>query len=244
MTNDYLPKHATTAQACEWLQAQTGESWTLARLLETGLMPWFWLDYKPGYPAIFGNRVEGYLAPMVFTGDTQRLEADGADAVVTMTRTHDGQLIKIEPGIRVPNSELRFKRDDVQALSKALQATAPAQNTATPAPAEPENASGAIKLLPENEPMRNAATGPVFSMTKAAMVAQHEHEWPSILGDMKVANTNGLAAAKAGPRGWHESYAMAWARSNDKLTSGAKSAAALTQAMRSMGNLSGRKHKL
>lgn len=119
MTKDYLPKHATAAQACEWLQVKSGDNWTLARLIEHGLMPWFWLDYKPGYPAIFGNRVEGYLAPMVFTGDTQRLEVDGTDALVNMTRTHDGVIMKVEPGMRVSIAELRFKREDVQALSKA-----------------------------------------------------------------------------------------------------------------------------
>lgn len=119
MTNDYLPKHATTTQACEWLKARSGDNWTLARLIEHGLMPWFWFDYKPGWPAVFGNRVEGYLAPMVFAGDTQRLEADGTDALVNMTRTHNGVIVKIEPGISVSIAELRFKREDVQALSKA-----------------------------------------------------------------------------------------------------------------------------
>jgi hypothetical protein len=113
---DYLPKLATAAQACKWLQKENGGSWTLSRLLESGLMPWFWLDYTAGRPAIFGNRLEGYLAPMVFAGDIQRLEVDGAEALITMTHAHDGQIIKIEPGIKAPISELRFKRDDVQRL--------------------------------------------------------------------------------------------------------------------------------
>ena len=114
---DYLPKHATNEQACAWLHARTGQSWSLARLMECGFMPWVWLDYTPGYPSIFGDRLEGYLAPMVFGGDTERLEADGTFALITMTRTHEGIPMKINPGIRAPLSELRFKREDIEAMA-------------------------------------------------------------------------------------------------------------------------------
>lgn len=134
-----LPKVATIEQACNWLRAQSGTDWTLARLLESGLMPWFWLDYTPGYAALFGNRLEGYLAPMVFAGDSQRLEADGGQALVNMTRTHDGDIAQVAPGIRVPLSDLRFQRDDLRALSDA---TAPAQAAATPVPVVAERVSG------------------------------------------------------------------------------------------------------
>jgi hypothetical protein len=89
-----------------------------------------------------------------------------------------------------------------------------------------------------------AKAGPKFSMTKAAMVAQHAHEWPTLERDMTDASTNGLAAAKAGARGWYEPDAMEWARANNKLANTSKSASSLTQAMNSMGNLPGRKHTL
>ena len=114
---DYLPKLATIEQACAWLNERTGKDWSLARLLEYGLMPWVWLEHAPGYPAIFGDRLEGYLAPMVFGGDTQRLAAGGTDALITMTRTGDGALMRINPGIPAPLSELRFKREDIEALA-------------------------------------------------------------------------------------------------------------------------------
>jgi hypothetical protein len=123
---DYLPKLATIEQACAWLHAKTGGIWILARLLEMGLTPWFWLDYSPTAPSkIFNGRFEGYLAPMVFAGDTHRLEADGTDALVNITRTSEGELLKIEPGMRVPLSELRFKREDLQNLVATLPQPAP-----------------------------------------------------------------------------------------------------------------------
>lgn len=136
---DYLPKLATAQQACNWLTQKTGATWVLQRLLEDGLMPWFWLEYSPVWPVIFGNKIEGYLAPIVFTGDTHRLEADGADALVNMTHTHDGKLFKLTPAMRVPLTDLRFKREDLERTAdafpkqKAKQAE-PQQETVTPEP--------------------------------------------------------------------------------------------------------------
>jgi hypothetical protein len=136
---DYLPKDATIEQACQWLQAKTGQTWLLPRLLECGLTPHFWLDYKPGYPAIYGDRIEGYQTRMMFQGDLCRLESDGGDALVNMFAAHDGSLIKIEPGLRLPLSELKFKRDRVERVAEIINKakTAPAQSPATPAPVVP-----------------------------------------------------------------------------------------------------------
>ena len=119
---------------------------------------------------------------------------------------------------------------------------APAQDTA---PLESVVAGGAthapaaVAALVESDKTR-----PKFSMTKTAMMEQHAHEWPTLKRDMADASTNGLAAAKAGPRGWYEPDAMEWARANNKLANTSKSASSLTQAMNSMGNLPGRKHTL
>lgn len=131
---DYLPKDATIEQACNWLQAKTGQTWILPRLLECHLTPHFWLDYKPGYPAVYGDRIEGYQTRMMFQGDLCRLESDGAEALVNMFAAHDGSLIKTEPGLRVPLSELRFKRESVERVAEIINNTAPATDTAKPAP--------------------------------------------------------------------------------------------------------------
>ena len=164
MTNDYLPKHATPIEACDWLLLQTGEKWTLARLLESGLMPWFWFDQTPGYRAIFGDRVEGYLAPMVFAGDTMRLEADGVEALVNFTHTHDGVLIEVKPGMRVPAVELKFKREDIHLLHEQLRGVAPMSSPNAAIPVQRSAAQDAAILaeirarkfdplvLPKNQP--------------------------------------------------------------------------------------------
>lgn len=136
MTSSYLPRHARIDEACEWMTLQTGQKWTLARLLESGLMPWFWIDYKADVPAvIFNGRIEGYLAPVVFAGDTQRLAADGSDALVNITRTAGGVLMKVEPAMRMPLSELRFKSDDLRSLASRIVPTvksAAQQSNASP----------------------------------------------------------------------------------------------------------------
>lgn len=132
MENNYLPKQATISEACEWLQDETGEHWTLVRLIEHGLMPWFWLDYQAGWPdAVFNGCHEGYLAPLCFGGDTQRLAAGVSDVLVTMSRTQSGELFKLEVSpnaVSFPIDDLRFLRDDITQLAGKLSkpANAPA----------------------------------------------------------------------------------------------------------------------
>jgi len=169
---DYLPKNATIEQACDWLQDKTGQTWILPRLLECYLTPYFWIDYSPGKPAIFGDRIEGFQSRMLFHGDICRLESDGADALVNMFAAHDGSLIRAEPGWRVPLSELRFKRDEIEATAEIInkQKAAPAQ-AAKPAPETVEqrcarflawfteeqriNPRGALQRVTEREAKQN-----------------------------------------------------------------------------------------
>jgi hypothetical protein len=57
-----------------------------------------------------------------------------------------------------------------------------------------------------------------LSTNKAALIAQHKHEWPTIESDLKNASQNGLSkAARAGKRDWFEDSALDWARSKNKL---------------------------
>lgn len=81
-------------------------------------------------------------------------------------------------------------------------------------------------------------------MTKSALIAAYEDEWPTIRSDIQGASENGLAAAKAGSRGWHEEAALGWARSRNKLKSAVRPANELMQAMHGMANLPARTHKL
>ncbi|MBK9346725.1 MAG: hypothetical protein IPN06_09980 [Burkholderiales bacterium] len=67
------------------------------------------------------------------------------------------------------------------------------EKAATPAPVKVANDGPAV------EGGKPAATGPKFSMTKTALIAAHEHEWPNIRMDILGAANNGLNAARAGP---------------------------------------------
>lgn len=144
--SNYLPRIATTEEACAWLRAKTGESWRLARLLEYRVMPWLWLDYAPGLPDIFGDRLEGYLAPMIFSGDTGRLAAGATDVLLTMTKAHDGKLFRRNPGLTEELSALRFKRDDLEELAASFAAAsgAPKKGGASVQPDDWKEAARAI----------------------------------------------------------------------------------------------------
>lgn len=142
MTKPYLPNRATIQESYLWLEAETGEHWTLPRLFEYHMRPYFWLDFSPGYPAIFGDKTEGYLAPMVFMGDCDRLSADRS-ALVTMTRTHDGTLIKAHdpPAWRVSIDDLRFLRKDIVRLAENFSRAA----TSGAPKVEPEEISAEVR---------------------------------------------------------------------------------------------------
>ena len=108
-------------------------------------------------------------------------------------------------------------------------ARADTRDTATPAPVVADSASNAH----------------VVPFKKAALIAAHVHEWPTIERDISDANANGLAtAAKADARGWREADALTWARAKGKLIRAAKPADSLTQAMHNLGALPSRKHTM
>jgi hypothetical protein len=128
----YLPTWATTDEACTWLEAQTGEAWPLARLLESWLMPSVWLEYSPDAPKeVFGDRTEGFLAPMPFAGDMNRL-AITRSGLLTLTKLPDGRLFRATPGLEFDLSELRYSAED---LARMVQSHA-GQEAPAKSPAE------------------------------------------------------------------------------------------------------------
>lgn len=145
---DYIPKLATIEQSCEWLRARLGGVWILPRLLECHLKPYFWIDYKPGHPQIFGGKVEGYLTWMVFASDVHRLEVDGTNALVNIFTAHDGTLVKIEPGWTVPLSDLRFKREALERVASILEGEVSRQNPASSGAPEATESNTTHKATP------------------------------------------------------------------------------------------------
>jgi hypothetical protein len=122
MTTIELPFRATTAQACHWLAQQTGTPWALARLIESGLTPYVWLDYDPDYPALFGEANGGYPAPIFFEGDTGRLAAGSEDVLITITKDAYKIVTQLAPpGFRRALHELRFLKKDLERLASKLK---------------------------------------------------------------------------------------------------------------------------
>ena len=167
---DYLPNDATIEDACNWLQAKTGEKWTLPRLIEHNLIPHIWLANDPRYPAIFGDKPEGYQTRMVYRGDLNRLAADGT-CCLTMFLSHDGKFGKVEPSASVPLSELRFKRDDIRRVADAVVAgrPAPSADVAPVMAVEPAIADTAAEPcwnLKPNPPKFQGYREPLYSFLK------------------------------------------------------------------------------
>ena len=115
----------------------------------------------------------------------------------------------------------------------------------------PVNTHGKAKQPPQSRtdktsqelpstPVESQPGTPSFSMTRAAMIAQHQASWPSIEADIKDAASNGLSQAKAGAREWNESVALDWARAKNKLVN----ASTNTVLVNSMHNIVGRKHSI
>ena len=117
MTIIELPFRATTAQACHWLAQQTGTPWTLARMIESGLTPYVWLDYDADYPELFGDANGGYAAPIFFEGDTLRLASGSEDVLITITKDVHKIVAQLKPpGFRRSLDELRFLKKDLERL--------------------------------------------------------------------------------------------------------------------------------
>lgn len=183
--DDYVSPEAALA----WLTKRTGTSWTLARLVKYCAAPWFWLDMNPAAPDFSGGRSEGHLAKLVFAGDAQRLAIVQTDVLVTMFTDHAGNIVRVSPPFRMPVSELRFARSDLESLAEHA-GTAPA---APPVP----NAKG---------------------MKKSALVKENIHHWPTIEADLSEANRNKLKDAAWVRHGWwDESKALEWAKRNGKI---------------------------
>lgn len=122
MSKIELPFRATTAEACAWMEQQTGTAWTLARLLEHELQPVVWLDYDPAYPDLFGDANGGYAAPIFFRDDIARLVAGSEDVLITFTKDAYKLPARLpEPGFRRALDELRFAKKDLQRLAGKLK---------------------------------------------------------------------------------------------------------------------------
>jgi len=122
MTITILPYRATLEQACDWLEANTGTPWTLARLIEHEVTPYVWLDYDANFPELFGDANGGYAAPIFYEGDTARLAAGSEDVLITMTKDAYKIVARLpEPGFRRQLHELRFQKKDLEKLVKLLE---------------------------------------------------------------------------------------------------------------------------
>jgi hypothetical protein len=146
MSTTDLPFRATTAEACAWMAQQTGEPWTLARLLEHALTPVVWLDYDAAYPELFGDANGGYAAPIFFEDDVARLAAGSEDVLITFTKDAYKLPARLPaPGFRRPLDALRFQKKDLERLAAKLTHEALAAQQKPQPVAASESQEGIVK---------------------------------------------------------------------------------------------------
>ncbi|MBV7427031.1 MULTISPECIES: hypothetical protein [unclassified Acidovorax] len=116
--------------------------------MEYRLRPYFWLEHHPHIPQLTGGRPEGVMVEMVFAGDIQRLEFDGAQPFVTMVRTQDGRLLKTQPGFHIPLDELRFKREEIERAASKFRDRETMKKLDGPSSELPNADGGADEKLP------------------------------------------------------------------------------------------------
>lgn len=218
----------------------------------------------------FRLAVESLTAPVVSAGDSYTL-ADAAQAIAAQQGWHDGardtlkkQMMQAASDgtltVRNPHTDLPYKpgtgRDFYELVTPAdvnawlekqgapyrWNVAAPAKDTAKPAPMVTARDAPAPLTEGDGRAPSTIPNGPRFSMTKAGLIEAHEHEWPTIKGDIAGAATNGLKAAKAGSRGWYEDIAMEWARAKGRRTTNIETTASLSGAMNRMATLPSSKH--
>ncbi|MBL8327595.1 MAG: hypothetical protein JNJ71_02015 [Rubrivivax sp.] len=126
MVSPYLPEWATLAEACEWLQAETGEQWPIARLLAEPVSLGVWLAPEPDWTPLEVERIvdgrrEGCMLPVIFAGDRERLAVERSGGVLSMTRTPSNELMRFDPPIPYSADEFRASAESLRAISQRIR---------------------------------------------------------------------------------------------------------------------------
>jgi hypothetical protein len=170
MTQNELAFRATTEETCAWLTQQTGSVWTLARLIESGLIPYVWLDYSADYPELFGDATGGYPAPIFYEADTKRLAAGSEDVLITFTKDADKIAIQLAPpGIRAPLASLRFLQKDIAGLANKLASDL--KKASEPVKLEPATAKESQKGISKEQVLLAFASIVKIDLEKALTTA-------------------------------------------------------------------------
>ena len=161
-------------------------------------------------------QIQGALEALLLAGDLPLYRSSEIQTYIPTT-DREGAFISVSEAnelVRLEISKADTREDQRSATQRhATPLPAPAQETAAPAPTP-------LLVAASVEPEKAAP-----KLTKAALIAQHKHEWTTIERDIKDASGNGLAkAARAGARTWYEDAAMKWARSKNKLIQTANAA--------------------
>lgn len=121
MTERYLPAWATLQEASDWLKAETGQDWPMPRIVGAGADAAVFLDCPDDAPAevvdgLFLGRREGFMAPLVFHGDSARLAIVRDGGTLSLTRRPDGVPVTLTPPARFDAEDVRLSAESLRAI--------------------------------------------------------------------------------------------------------------------------------
>ena len=111
----------TWAEATEWLERMTGESWALPRIVRSGVGIGVWIEPHPNpLPShmehVFQGRWQGFMALVVDGHDRERLAAERTTGVISTTHRPDKTSIRVTPPVKFDAADAKVLAQDLKCL--------------------------------------------------------------------------------------------------------------------------------
>lgn len=121
----YLPRWATAEEAISWLAAVTHQEWTAQRLHESPIEMSVEIDCPEDVAPhvlehVFMGRREPFRTQVTCSTDRERLSFCRKGGQLSIFARADGKILRITPPGKFSADDLRFSRDDIQALAQAV----------------------------------------------------------------------------------------------------------------------------
>ena len=140
----------TVGQACDVFTETTGQPWVVRQIVQTGLSPMFWFNpsecwFRPSDGKALARWPDGFRARMNFQDGGAILEQTSEAVYVDHVTTPDSVMVSPARPLRVPISEISYRRTEVMAAAAVFKSI-PAPR---PDAAKTKAVHGALVSYPE-----------------------------------------------------------------------------------------------